>query len=1015
MSLTSELKNTSSPVRAFIDGLSAPLIATHGNSKSSHIAAQKLGFTELVERDVLVPLPSGVDAPRSGTAFDIRTRMALGNFVLVSSTSAMGLDAMIRQSDSIENGEHRTRVMTDVYEEAQRLLLAAPTEDDLDLASLLLTPSEQFFRANINALSGSLGDALDAAMDAQAFIGNLDPNAVADIRNLRNANAEQITIWRGQIAAGEPFESNPAFVGSMLIGGADGDWLAGETLVDCKVYGELTVPKLRDFLRQLLGYVMLDLDDALKIRSVSVWLPRQATIRVWSLESLLGGDPESLLPALREGFVKSTRHDQVAVHVPATEQRKLQLVADNRFSPRAMLLTLAHSDDRDLRMRVARNPRTPVDVIRMLSEDHYAAVREGVAANGSTPRDLLPRLATDKSIAVRNAAVKNLSAAVATNRAETGDAVIGAELVAATPHDDLSMAPSSIDIPQDRDPQSIDFELLWNILSALSEHGGVDRRIIKLPDATRVFGWRTGRQPVVPERLRRGLPNHVLEAMFQPSRPPHLRQMAAALLPIDDPEVRGRMLRDDDPEIRWSALRRSKECADEAMGIFLEKLAGSRDARVEFSTTGASQHDVWKQPPANDEDLLAAIAAHPAMPQESLQALTLHDLPRVLLSLASNPALNEDGVNLVVERMLLVTSTETRLQFAHSTLCPGMVLEKLAKSRSIDMRVAVAWNPSTPLAVLERLAQDRQLAVRIAVLTNESSSAALVADMAEHLLKTLDDDQLLEALKDLGRRDDLQLSDELVEDALDRLSKSRLRDPDPRSFVAQHNRTAPRTLARLAKSADEELRQDVAGNTRTPEETLKMLLRDESLSVRVHAARSVEANAAPNEAAEESAAELEVAPEPTVNVADLHEMIASKSADTRKQAAYSEAATPDMLTFLAGDRRSVGVRRIVAAHPGTPPATLRSLVSESDAQIAQSVAFNAGTPVDVLAELAGRSIDLALLVAFNPDAPDGILGILVDDEDPLVQFVAQEVSVSRRMLGSGERESEPRELNTSAP
>ena len=1012
MSLTSELKKADSPISAFINGISASLTATYGNSRSSQLAAQKLGFTELIALDALVPLTPGVDAPRSGTAFDIRTRMALGAFELESSASATGIDAIISQSDVIQNGAHRARVMVDLYEEAQRLLLAAPTEDDLDLASLLLSPSEQFLRANINALSGSLGEALDAAADGQAFIEHLHPDTVADIRNLRIANAEQISAWREHIATGGSFEGNPSFAGSLLIGGADGDWLVGETLVDCKVYAKLTAPKLREFLRQLLGYVMLDLDDALKIRSVGVWLPRQATMRIWSLKALLGGDPEVLLPVLREDFVKSTQHDQVAVHVPVTEQRKLQLVADNRFSPWAMLRTLALGDDKDLRMRVARNEGTPIDVIRMLSEDRYAAVREGVAGNGSTPLDVLHRLSTDRSVAVRRAALANPGTAPAAGTSGAIGTTIGAELVITPSQVDSSQASAPLEILQDRDPDAINFELLWNIFSAIYADGTVDAGALRLPDASREFGWRTGRKPVVPEQLRRGLPRHVLEAMFDPSRPPRLRRMAASLLPIDDPAVRGRLLTDVDVAIRWSALRRSTVCVDEEMSKFLESLAVSRDARIEFSTAGVPRQDRWKRPAEYDEDVLEAIAAHEATPQDVLHSLTGQKLPAVLLALAGNPAIDDEGLKLVADRMLLVRSTEARLMLAASQLSPGVVLDALAANRSVEIRVAVAGNPGTPDATLALLAQDREEGVRIAVLRNRSSSAVLVAGMAEQLLTTLEDDLLLDALRGYSWRDDVELPDQLIEDALDRLSKSRVQDPELRSYVASNGRTSPTTLVRLANSSVENLRLSVAGNARTPPEILNKMLRDESLAVRMRAARSIEANAEPDEADEAPAAELEVAPRPSITVTDLHEMVASKRADVRKQAAYSSAVTPDMLTFLAGDRRSVIVRRIVAAHPQTPSTTLRTLASEGDAQITQSIAFNSGTPIDVLADLAGRSLDLALLVAFNPDAPDEILGALVDDDDPLVKWVAREVVASRPALASGAREGLQRELSS---
>lgn len=1009
MSLTRELRNVDSPIRAFLDGLSQPLAATCGNSESTAVAAAQLGFIELVTSDVLVPPPPGGDAPRSGTAFDIRTRMSLGKFEVEGSASALGIDAMNRDVDGINNGDHRVRVMAEVYDVARSLLAASPTEDDLDLASLLLASPEQFYRANTLALSGSLGEALDRATDAQSFIEALVPSAVADIRSLRITNAEQVNVWRDYIAAGEPFEGNPSFVGALLVGGADGDWLAGDTLVDCKVYEKLTVPKLRDFLRQLLGYVMLDLDDALKIRTVGVWLPRQAKMATWSLESLLAGDPEVLLPRLREDFVKSTRNNQMAIHVPVTEQRKLQLVADNRFSPSAMLRTLAYGDDRYLRFRVGRNQATPVDVIRILAEDRYAAVRVGVASNRAVPRDVLATLTKDPSITVRRAAGVNPGAALAQNRALTAESTVsGTGIVMTTTHAALSMDLAPMQINQDRAPEAIDFRLLANILSVMSEGSESIIGGIRLPEASRVFAWRTGRQPVVPEQLRRDLPAHVVESMFDLSRPPYMRGLAAKRLPIDDPEIRVRLLTDSDADIRWDALMRLTDCLDEAMSTFLAGLASSREARLEFRIGGVPRRELWRRPAEYDLEVLVMIARHPAMPLDSLHVLLDQKSADVLLAVAGSPSLDDDGFDLLVERMLLVKSTQSRQRFADSSACPSAVLERLAQNRSVDLRLAVAQNRNTPEATLELLSQSKELDVRMGVLENSSTPAALATSIAEQLLTTLEDIGLLDALCVSGWRNDLQLPDGLVEEALDRLSKSRVRDPDPREYVAGDSRTSAQTLTRLAKSADASVRLAVAENSRTSPETLSALLLDASLDVRVEAARGIEEIEEPDDESEIQSAELEVAtgPRPKLAVAELHEMAASKRADVRKQAAYSSAATPDILTFLAGDRRSVIVRRIIAANPHTPTETLRALATEGDAEISQALAFSGTTPVDVLVELAGRSVDLALLVAFNPDAPEGILGALADDDDPLVQFVAQEVLFARPALTSGDEEGQ---------
>jgi hypothetical protein len=129
--------------------------------------------------------------------------------------------------------------------------------------------------------------------------------------------------------------------------------------------------------------------------------------------------------------------------------------------------------------------------------------------------------------------------------------------------------------------------------------------------------------------------------------------------------------------------------------------------------------------------------------------------------------------------------------------------------------------------------------------------------------------------------------------------------------------------------------------------------------------------------------------------AELEEMAASTRAEVRLHVALGRRTPPDILVLLGGERRSALVRRAVAANPNTPAPALTLLADDTDPEVRQAVAFNGATPPEVLAELAGRSIDLALLVAMNPDVPIGIIDALVGDGDPLLGYIAAGVKSSR--------------------
>lgn len=1036
MSLMSELRDAGSPIRAYLDGVSPVLAATRGSSGTARQAAATLGLVDLAGKPLLVPACDAVDGRVSGTAFDIRARIELGGFDPAASTSAAGVDALTGAASLVENGDHRAAVLSEAFRIGEELLEEPADASDLTRASVLFAYCEQVYRGGPEALSGALGAACDEVEDGLSLAQAIPDAALEDVEALLEAGRPQIDAWSERIAAGTRFEPNPGFSGARLLGGADGDWMIGETLIDCKVYGGLSVVKLRDFLRQLLGYVMLDLEDALGIREVGVWLPRQQELKTWSLDQLLGGDPETRLPELREGFVGATARNQIAVHVPVSERRKLQLLADNRHTPHAMLMALAAGDDIDLRFRVGRNASSPTDVVKRLSRDRYARVREGVAMNTAAPAEVLQRLAEDSSVMVRRAAVINPSTdtAPAQRRPQISGRTAGAAPTESGKDEivPLDEGPSSevdvrrVEINQDRDPDGTPGVALSSILMAML-HDPSDRALDScLPEASRIWSWKTGRLLRLPAGATRGLPAEIVADLMSSHRPAFVRRIAARTLPIADTATRRALFSDEDPGIRWDALERSIADSDPLLSEALVELAGSRAARIKFVTEGLQRHLRWQTPTECSDQVAQLIARHPATPSEALDALLAEKSAEVLLALAGHPALSAESQELLTKKMVSIRTGATRELFAESAQTPAAVLEDLSEDKRIYLRAAVAGNPSAPEHVLSQLVQDPSAEVRLAVMSNSRVSDELAVPIAETLLRTSADLGLHSVLVKVSSAQGMPLSDAVVEEALDRLSKSRVREPDFRQYVAMHRKTSASTLARLANSKDADVRIAVSANPRTPQDVLEALaldadagvrravasndrlpqdllnalLLDDDLDVRIAAYREPDAE---EEADDEPglSTEMGVAIRPTVpTIAELQEMAANTRAEVRIRVAYSEHATPDILAFLGGERRSAKVRRAVAAHPATPPEILKSLATRDDADTLMAIAFNPGAPIDVLANLAGRSAELALLVALNPDAPLEVLEALADDSDLLVRFVSAAQMEQRLIEGT---------------
>lgn len=1067
MSLTDCLQDSGSPVRAYLERVSPRIEASAGNTGVARIAAAELGLTALVDADVVIPRAAGVDGTLSGTAFDFRARIELGGFNPLESAAAAGVAWAAEYASWIENGHHRVSVLRESFDVAQALLRHPANETDLDRASVLLAHCERVLRSGARALSGRTGKLLDNASDGTAFADQISPMMVADIGSLVEAGRMQLEEWCGEIADGTDFASNPGFAGSELVGGADADWIIGDTLIDCKVYNRLSVSELRGFLLQLLGYVMLDLDDRFGIRQVGIWLPRQGLMPTWSLTRLLSGDPEMLLPSLREGFVRATGTQQIAPKEPVTERHRHQILAENRHTPFEKLEKLALSEDPSIRSRVGRNSATPEATVRALSGDRAWSVRKGVAMNEAAPGDVLLALARDKSVAVRRAVaanprakhevIKTLAsdpdASVQWTARSNNEAVVLLSPPGARPSGVPAQAATVTRIERAPASPASDAAWLCNFIMLVNGVSSKWETRLPVPDASWRWGIRTERRLDVPAWLRAGLPDDIASDLIGSERPERLRRAAAWQRPIDNPGIRDALLQDPDPAIRWRAFCRTVHQDDDHLAPLLTELGTSRDARLQFRTHGSSDYkymDRQDRARYNDE-VLSVLASHRSTPPDVLEQLLASTSPTIRARLVANPSVGAEDRGILIEKMLKSRDAGSRVFLAELDDLPLVVLMRLATDNDFDVRRAVARHERLPQSAMVALAADPGWEVRLEVLQNPSTPTELIADTAASVLRDAPDWRLpgvLAAVIDLASS---EVPGGVIEEALVRLSKSRHRDPDVRQVAASHERTPPAVLTRLARVADSYIKAAVAANPRTPvdaleklstdpdeyvrtrvsgnestppasiialshdasakvrrgiaarvslvPDVLERLLNDESQEVR----ESALANPGAREVFHRRGESFDVAVAKSYKLhalmptarATLREMAANSRAEVRLLVAFDPDADADILSFLGGERRSTLVRRAVAANPHSPANLLASLAEDSDEQVRQAVAFNGATPADVLLDLAARSVDLALLVALNPDTPDEVLDELTNDAEPLVRFVANGMSTRR--------------------
>jgi len=311
MSLTRHLKDDRSTVRQFVYA-SAPELAIAGTRGAvGKATATKFDFDALTELETQIPIPAGVKPSQrkshaivAGMALDYRLRMDLPGFDVGETTAWKGLERLQANPDVIHRGKHIAALLRDALNFGH---LALKEEDPhpLSLArlSIPLAWCEAVYRAGpVTALTNDLGRRIKRAKDAVELMMGIDDELLVDVARMHKPLVPLLEEWKEAADQGYAYTPNPTFMGSPAVGGADADLVVGNLLIDIKTREQITNPWIRDTLFQLLGYALLDVDDAHGIRRVGILLPRQPYVAIWTLDDLLGRDTEEALPELRDEF-----------------------------------------------------------------------------------------------------------------------------------------------------------------------------------------------------------------------------------------------------------------------------------------------------------------------------------------------------------------------------------------------------------------------------------------------------------------------------------------------------------------------------------------------------------------------------------------------------------------------------------------------------------------------------------------------------------------------------------------
>lgn len=118
-----------------------------------------------------------------------------------------------------------------------------------------------------------------------------------------------------------PTVLNPVFEGAPDVGGADGDLIIGQTLMEIKTVKSWKI-ELQNALRQLLGYVLLDYSDQYNVKRIGMYMARQGVTLRWDLEAAIrsmSSEKSYSLNELRQQFREIAQDGRSEIPTPVVK------------------------------------------------------------------------------------------------------------------------------------------------------------------------------------------------------------------------------------------------------------------------------------------------------------------------------------------------------------------------------------------------------------------------------------------------------------------------------------------------------------------------------------------------------------------------------------------------------------------------------------------------------------------------------------------------------------------------
>lgn len=303
MSLTSELSKRTSPVAQYLRFVGAIVADASRGAPSGDEFKRLLGLSELDVSTVVMPV-DGAAPQMVGTAFDYRLRYHLAPCESRDLVAWSGA-AQLTRSDPT------TRPLLLRFFSNLDALTArsAPTGRALDDEEERLLDGYCVVLAQLEAVYRTGGGWVPELPNArprtrqpedEPLLALAPQPTVADVVDLSRSARRVFGELIQPVADGTlPYQANPVFAGSIAIGGADADFVIGDTVFELKTTKSFKVSAVRAALLQLLGYSLLDYDDRFAIRRLGVYFARQEWVAAWPLWHIIFPPAEVVQHALR--------------------------------------------------------------------------------------------------------------------------------------------------------------------------------------------------------------------------------------------------------------------------------------------------------------------------------------------------------------------------------------------------------------------------------------------------------------------------------------------------------------------------------------------------------------------------------------------------------------------------------------------------------------------------------------------------------------------------------------------